>query len=58
VGALVGLGVPEADAQHFAAGFNAGGVLVTVAGGARATDAAAVLRRHGADLGAGAPGGT
>ena len=54
VGALVGMGIPEADARHFEEGFRAGGVLVTVDGGDRAPDAAAVLRRHGADLGGGA----
>ena len=35
VGALVGMGIPEADAQRFEEGFNAGGVLVTVNGSAR-----------------------
>ena len=55
VGALVGLGIPEAEAEHFEAGFNAGGVLVTVNGGARAAEAQAVLLRHGADTGPGAP---
>ena len=54
-GALVGMGLPEADAQRFEEGFNAGGVLVTVNGGARAADARAVLERHGADTGGGAP---
>jgi hypothetical protein len=53
VGALVGMGIPEADARRFEEGFRAGGVLVTVDGGDRAPDAAAVLRRHGADLGGG-----
>jgi Heat induced stress protein YflT len=56
VGALVGMGIPEAAAEHFEEGFRAGGVLVTVDGGDRAPDAAAVLRRHGADLGGGAAG--
>jgi hypothetical protein len=56
VGALVGLGIPEAEAEHFEEGFRAGGVLVTVNGGDRAADALAVLERHGADTGAGAPG--
>ena len=55
VGALVGMGIPEAEAKHFEEGFQAGGVLVTVNGGARAADALAVLERHGADTGAGAP---
>jgi hypothetical protein len=56
VGALVGMGIPEADAQRFEEGFNAGGVLVTVNGGARAADARTILQRHGADTGGGAPG--
>ena len=56
VGALVGLGLPEAEAKHFEEGFRAGGVLVTVNGGERAADALAVLERHGADTGSGAPG--
>jgi Heat induced stress protein YflT len=55
VGALVGMGIPEAEAKHFEEGFQAGGVLVTVNGGDRAADALAVLERHGADTGAGAP---
>jgi hypothetical protein len=46
------MGSPEAEAKHFEEGFNAGGVLVTVNGGARAADALAVLERHGADTGA------
>ena len=50
-GALVGMGLPEVDAQRFEEGFNAGGVLVTVNGGARAADALTILRRHGADTG-------
>ena len=54
MGALVGMGIPEAEAKHFEAGFNAGGVLVTVNGGERAAEAQAVLRRHGADTGSGA----
>ena len=55
VGALVGMGIPEAEAKHFEEGFQAGGVLVTVNGGDRAADALAVLERHGADTGGGAP---
>ena len=54
VGALVGMGIPEAEAKHFEEGFQAGGVLVTVNGGDRAGDALTVLERHGADTGGGA----
>ena len=51
MGALVGTGIPEAEAKHFEEGVQAGGVLVTVNGGDRAADARAVLERHGADTG-------
>jgi len=54
IGALVGMGIPENEAKHFEAGFQAGGVLVTVNGGQRTQDAVTVLERHGADTGAGA----
>ncbi len=52
LGALVGMGIPEAEARHFEEGFRAGGVLVTVNAGPRAADAVAILERHGADTGA------
>jgi hypothetical protein len=52
LGALVGLGIPEHEAKHFEAGFQAGGVLVTVNGGERALDALTILEHHGADTGA------
>ena len=55
-GALVGMGIPDAEAKHFEAGFQAGGVLVTVNAGARAMEALAILERHGADTGPGSLG--
>jgi hypothetical protein len=51
LGALAGLGIPETEARHFETGFRAGGVLVTVAAGARVLEAMAILDRHGADTG-------
>ena len=57
-GALVGMGLPDAEAEHFEAGFRAGGVLVTVNAGDRALDALAILERHGADTGPGSLGAT
>ena len=56
VGALVGMGIPEEEAQHFESGFREGGVLLTVNAGARALDAAAILERNGADTGPGSVG--
>jgi hypothetical protein len=52
VGALVGLGIPEEEARYHENRFRAGDVLVTVnAGAGRATEAAGILERHGADIG-------
>jgi hypothetical protein len=51
LGALVSVGIPESEALHFETGFRAGGVLVTVEGGARVLEALAILDRHGADTG-------
>ena len=51
IGALMGLGLSEEDAQHFDRGLRSGGILVTVAAGARPDAALDVLRSHGADLG-------
>ena len=56
MGALVGMGIPEEEAQHFEAGFREGGVLVTVNAGDRAMDALAILERNGADTGPGSVG--
>jgi hypothetical protein len=51
LGALASLGIPETEARYFETGFRAGGVLVTVAAGARVLEAMAILDRHGADTG-------
>jgi hypothetical protein len=56
VGALVGMGIPEPEAHHFEAGIRSGRILVTVAAGARATEALAILERNGADSGPGSIG--
>jgi heat induced stress protein YflT len=55
-GALVGMGIPDAEAKHFETGFRAGGVLVTVRAQSRAMDALAILERNGADTGPGSVG--
>ena len=54
VGALIGLGIPEHEAKHFETGFNAGGALVTVNAGPRASEAIEILERDGGDTGASA----
>jgi hypothetical protein len=51
IGALVGLGVPEEDAQHFNRGLESGAVLVTVDAGDRIPEALEILERHDVDLG-------
>ena len=51
IGALVALGVPEADAKHFDEGLRSGRTLVTVDAGARTTEALMLLDRHGMDFG-------
>jgi hypothetical protein len=51
IGALAAMGVPEEDARHFDRGFRAGGTLVTVDAGSRASDARECLYESGADLG-------
>ena len=51
IGALVALGVPEADARHFDEGLRSGRTLVTVDAGARTAEALMVLDRHGMDFG-------
>jgi len=48
LGALVGLGVPEEEAVFYKEEFEAGRILVTVRVGDRASEAAGVLRQHGA----------
>lgn len=54
VGALSGMGIPEEEARHLETGFRAGGVLMTVNAGHRATEALGVLERFGGDTGLGA----
>lgn len=54
VGALIGLGIPEHEAKHFETGFNAGGALVTVTAGPRASEAIEIMERDGGDTGASA----
>lgn len=46
-GALIGLGVPEEEADYFQSEFKSGRTLVTVHAGNRCDDASAILRRHG-----------
>lgn len=56
VGALVSSGVPSDDANYYEGEFHSGRTLVSVRAGSRATEAASVLRTHGArdiDRGAG-----
>jgi hypothetical protein len=48
VGALVGAGLPEHEAQYYQDEFEAGRVIVTVNAANRANEAAAILRRNGA----------
>lgn len=51
VGALVGAGASGAEAEHFDAGFRAGGILLTVDAGDQRDEVVRILRRFGADLG-------
>jgi len=48
VGALIGGGVPEHEAKYYDEEFEAGRTIVTVTANGRATEATAILRRHGA----------
>src|SRR4051812_12677928 len=48
-GALTGLGISEDEARYYEKAFNEGRALVAVKPGARAADAAAILRRNGGD---------
>ena len=50
IGGLVGMGVPEEDAKRFESTFQQGGVLVAVETGARASEAAEILRSNRADV--------
>jgi hypothetical protein len=47
VGALVGFGIPEEDARYYEGEVKAGRYLVTVDGNGRASEAWAILNRHG-----------
>jgi hypothetical protein len=47
VGALVGAGVPENEANYYRHEFEAGRTIVTVAAGTRSHEAKSILRRHG-----------
>ena len=48
VGALIGLGIPEEDAHYYEGEFKKGKTLVTVHAADRASEAWAILTRHGA----------
>lgn len=48
VGALIGSGIPEEEAQYYQSEFEAGRAIVTVTANGRADEATAILRRHGA----------
>lgn len=51
VGALIGMGIPENEAQYFESGFRKGHVLVTVSAGSRTVEAVDILEQYGGDLG-------
>lgn len=46
-GALIGLGIPEDEAEHYDSEFKAGRTIVTVKGSGRHSDATTILRRFG-----------
>jgi hypothetical protein len=48
IGALVALGIPEDEAQHYERAFHGGHALVTVQTEGRSAEAVALLRRQGA----------
>jgi len=48
VGALIGAGIPEEEANYYQGEFEAGRTIVTVKADGRADEATAILRRHGA----------
>jgi uncharacterized protein (TIGR02271 family) len=48
VGALVGYGIPEEEAEYYRGEFEAGRTIVTVTADGRADEATAILRRFGA----------
>lgn len=49
LGAMVGLGISEREAQVYEREFNAGRAIVTVRAGQRVSEARGILGRHGAD---------
>ena len=53
IGILVGLGLSKSDAERFERGLRAGGILLTVSSPQHTAQALAIIRSHGADLGAG-----
>jgi hypothetical protein len=57
LGGLIGLGVPEDDAQYYENEFHTGRTLVTVDAGDRYAEAASILRQYGASDRAGAAAG-
>ena len=46
VGGLIGLGVPEDDAEYYEGEVDAGRYVVTVDAGARSTEVQSMFRRH------------
>jgi len=48
VGALIGAGIPEEEAEYYNKEFEAGRAIVSVTANGRADEATAILRRHGA----------
>ncbi len=50
LGALIGMGVPEEEARYYERGVEQGGILVSVAAGARAVEARNILTNAGAEF--------
>jgi hypothetical protein len=48
IGALIGAGITEDEAAYYEREFSSGSIVVAVQAGARAAEAADILRRHGA----------
>jgi len=48
VGALIGAGIPEHEANYYQSEFESGRTIVTVQASGRADEASTILRRHGA----------
>lgn len=48
VGVLVGMGIPEEDAEYYEGEFKAGRYIVTVKADGREAEALRIMRRHGA----------